>query len=237
MRKKKLDQSDRLKDGRRVAPLDEIRARTWFRFVSESSGCKSNDGLSALTDYGRADQWRRYSRGGQPNDAALEAAERVVLGATNVYLFGPGSLKLWAALDSEDPYDLQLIADHSVSCDAMIARFKLQVIHYPELLEADTWWSWPEGHPLEEQFRVVSEAVHFELDPPLAKEVAEFLWYWYWEILLRVKGKLNAELMESVVDVPYRFEQIEIMKRELEFEELKLGTVGRKGIRPPKLRK
>jgi hypothetical protein len=236
MRTKKIDPPDRPKDGRRVAPLDELRARTWFRFVSESSGCESYYGLSQLTDFGRADQWRNYSRGGQPNDATLEAAERVVPGSTSVYLFGPGSLKLWAALSYEDPYHLQLIADHSVSCDAIIAKFKLQVIHYPELLENDNWWAWPKGHPLEDHLLDVYGSVHCELDPPLANEVNEFLWNWYWEILLGVRRKLEMELMGQLVPGPYSVEQLEKMERELQFEELALGTVGMKGIRPPKLR-
>ena len=131
-------------DGRRVYPIDELRARVWYFHVKKLSGCGTNDALATEFD-DLPKKWANYEKGGQPNELVLNKVETKYPGTLDIYIAGPNRLKLWPAIRDNEQDNLSLISTFSKRVDGLIAQLRLDVITGKiQLPDGDGSGGWPE---------------------------------------------------------------------------------------------
>lgn len=228
MRERKRLEKDKI-DKRLIYPIDELRVKFWLSQVKQASGYKTEYALAKAFG-GTQAKWKNYVNGGQPNELVLDEVAEKISDSKNWYICGPNGLKLWSSLSSEATIiELGLISEFSQNVDGKIAKFRIDSINR-EICNPDMY-----PNTISEAFQLKSDEIQIMLakvlDKSFLKDAIAILNLLIEQHIEYELNKFNDNLMDFIMDSRYKKADEVKMLRELEYEELGLSTIMKKGQR------
>ena len=210
----------------RSSRINKLRTRACHNFVKLKSGNKKN-GVLAKAFGNSQTAWDGYEKGGrQPNDILVKKVDLVFPGSGEIYFFGPGGMKLWVALITNDARELYVIKKVGQPLEREIVRFRMAAIEGKIPLQCDL--SPIRKDPFDLKLALIKKVLDEKIGPSLSELAVAIL-----HDEMKIHNDIQfTEYMNDLADFStYTKEAIEKMILEEEYLQIVTGGVKNKGAK------